>query len=52
VAAYESAATGATVVLPLDEADPVHAMGVAGLADMVLPDWSPVRRLGLFGVQP
>jgi predicted dehydrogenase len=49
VAAYQSAATGSTVELPLDPGGPVYANGVAGLIELPLPAWSPVRRLGLFG---
>lgn len=50
VAAYASAATGVTVGLPLDRADPVFAGGIAGLsADRVTPG-SMVARKGLFGV--
>jgi predicted dehydrogenase len=49
VAAYQSAATGTTVALPLDPGSPVYAKGVAGLAELSLPAWSPVRVHGLFG---
>jgi predicted dehydrogenase len=50
VAAYESAATGRTIALPLDEADPVYQRGVAGIAELDLPTWSPVRSKQIFGV--
>jgi predicted dehydrogenase len=49
VAAYESAATGATIRVPLDRGDPAYRSGVAGIAQLDLPDWSPIRRRGLFG---
>jgi predicted dehydrogenase len=48
VGALESAATGATVRIPLDRDDPVFQRGVLGVADLVLPDWSPVRRRSLY----
>ena len=48
--AYESAATGRTVELPLAGEDPVHRRGIAGLADLRLdPDRSIARRR-IFGV--
>lgn len=50
VAAYESAATGRTITLPLDEADPVYQRGIAGLADLDIPIWSPVGSKQIFGV--
>lgn len=48
--AYVSAALGEEVALPLPEGHPVHSKGSAGIADLDLPDASPVRRRGLFGV--
>jgi predicted dehydrogenase len=48
VGALESAATGNLVQIPLDRDDPVFQRGVLGVADLVLPDWSPVRRRGLY----
>jgi predicted dehydrogenase len=50
VAAYESAATGRTITLPLDDADPVYQRGIAGLGELDLPAWSPVRGKQIFGV--
>jgi len=50
LAAYESAALGRTVALPLDHADPVFLRGVTGLRELSLPAWAPVRRKGIFGV--
>ncbi len=49
-AAYQSAALGRTVCLPLDRADPVHLEGVTGLRTLDLPSWTPVRRRQMFGV--
>jgi predicted dehydrogenase len=50
LAVYLSAATGETVSLPLPEDHPVARLGVAGLAELDLPSWSPIRRHGLFGL--
>ena len=50
MAAYESAALGRTVRLPLDLSDPLFLRGAIGLRELELPDWSPVRRKGIFGV--
>ena len=50
MAAYESAALGRTVALPLDHSDPLYLRGAIGLRELELPDWSPVRRKGIFGV--
>lgn len=52
LAVYLSAAVGATVELPLPPDHPVSVAGVAGLARLDLPAWSPVRRRGLFGLVP
>jgi predicted dehydrogenase len=49
MAAYGSAATGCAVALPLDREGPLFAKGVLGVNDLELPEWSPVRRLGLYG---
>jgi len=43
VAAYESAARGELVALPLDRGDPVFRSGVLGLRELALPEWSPAR---------
>jgi len=51
VAAYESAALGVTVPVPLDPLDPVFQAGVSGVAELDLPTWSMVRRRGLFGAK-
>jgi predicted dehydrogenase len=50
--AYASAATGRTIALPLDEADPVHVAGIAGLAELVLDAGGAIARLGLYGISP
>ena len=50
MAAYESAALGRTVALPLEPGDPLFLRGAIGLRELELPDWSPVRRKGIFGV--
>ena len=50
VGAYASGALGQTVPLPLDRPGPVWQRGAAGIAALALPDDSPVRRLGLYGV--
>jgi predicted dehydrogenase len=52
MAAYESAALGRTVALPLDRSDPLYLRGAIGLRELELPDWSPVRRKAIFGVAP
>ncbi len=48
VAAYESAATGRVVTIPLDPADPVFQQGALGVGQLELADWSPVRRRSLY----
>src|SRR5215216_3715792 len=48
--AYVSAAQVAEVTLPLPDDHPVYTKGSAGIADLELPDASPVLRRGLFGV--
>ncbi|GAA0427539.1 oxidoreductase [Acrocarpospora corrugata] len=50
VAAYASAASGATVALPLDRADPAFTDGVLGLSRRPISPRGAVARLGLFGV--
>lgn len=50
LAVYLSAALGQTVILPLQPGEPVYEHGVAGLAQLELPAWSPVRRRRIFGV--
>jgi predicted dehydrogenase len=50
VAAYLSAALDSTVVLPLQPGHPAYERGVAGLAELELPAWSPVRRRSIFGL--
>jgi predicted dehydrogenase len=52
VATYASAALGQTVAVPLATDGALHRRGVMGLADLDVPDWSPVRRRGLFGLTP
>jgi predicted dehydrogenase len=46
--ALKSAATGQLVSIPLDADDPVYRHGLAGVAELEVPDWSPVRRRGLY----
>jgi predicted dehydrogenase len=50
--AYVAGALGDEVALPLPEDHPVYTKGSAGIADLDLPDKSPVLRRGLFGVHP
>ena len=47
--AYVSAALGEEIALPLPADHPVFTQGSAGIADLDLPDSSPVARRGLFG---
>ncbi|MBA2299875.1 MAG: Gfo/Idh/MocA family oxidoreductase [Chloroflexi bacterium] len=49
IAAYGSAATGRTVPLPLSDDAPTFLRGVAGVAELDGPSWSPIIRRGLFG---
>lgn len=48
VAAYESAATGRSVVVPLDVSSPVHRLGVGGLSSAPFNARSPLVRRQLF----
>ncbi|HET6507848.1 MAG TPA: Gfo/Idh/MocA family oxidoreductase [Baekduia sp.] len=48
VGALASAATGRIVEIPLDRDSPAFLRGVLGVADLDLPDWSPVRTRGLY----
>ena len=48
--AYVSGALGEEIALPLRDDHPVYTKGSAGIADLDLPDASPVLRRGLFGV--
>jgi predicted dehydrogenase len=48
--AYVSGASREEVALPLPPDHPVYTKGSAGIGDLDLPDESPVRRRGLFGV--
>lgn len=52
VAAYASAALRQTVTLPLPANGPLWTEGAVGLRDLDVPDASPVRRRGLFGLTP
>ena len=47
--AYVSGALGKQIELPLSPDHPVYTKGSAGIADLDLPDASPVVRRGLFG---
>jgi predicted dehydrogenase len=48
LAAYESAALGRPVDLPLVASDPVYQHGALGLRELDLPDYSPVAENGLY----
>jgi hypothetical protein len=48
--AYVSGALREEVALPLLPDHPVYTKGSAGIGDLDVPDESPVRRRGLFGV--
>jgi predicted dehydrogenase len=52
IAAYGSAATGATIAVPLPLDGPLHQRGVVGLAELAVPADSSVRERGLFGLTP
>jgi predicted dehydrogenase len=51
VGAYESAATGRIVTIPLDPADPVYQHGALGIQKLPLPEWSIVRRQSLYNFE-
>jgi len=51
LAAYASAALGRTVPVTLSPDDPIYRSGVTGIRELDVPDWSPVRRDGLFGLR-
>ena len=50
VGAYESAALGREVRLPLDEVDPVYQLGAPGIARLAVSVQSQVWRRRLYGV--
>lgn len=50
--AYESAATGRLVTIPLERGGPVFQHGVLGTKELSLPDWSPARGPFLYRPQP
>lgn len=50
LAAYASAATGRSVDLPLDAADPIHRLGIAGLGELPLAAAGPLASGGMFGI--
>jgi predicted dehydrogenase len=50
VAAYESAARGEVVTLPLDRHDPAFREGALGLRRLELPEWSPLHGRSLYAV--
>jgi hypothetical protein len=52
LAAYGSAALGVALAVPLATDSPLHRSGVLGLHELDVPEWSPVRRRGLFGFTP
>ena len=52
LAAYESAALGCTVTLPLDREDPLYLRGAPAVDELQMPAWSPVRRQGLYVTHP
>ncbi len=49
--AYLSGALGVPVSLPLATDHPVYQKGAAGIADLDLPETSPVKRRGLYGTR-
>jgi predicted dehydrogenase len=49
VGAYQSAALGRSVRLPLQANEPVFSRGVAALADREIPGWTRIARKKLFG---
>jgi predicted dehydrogenase len=51
VGAYESGAVGAQIKLPLAPNDPVYQQGAVGLSELDLPDDSPVKQRGMFGLE-
>ncbi|MFL5680014.1 MAG: Gfo/Idh/MocA family protein [Chloroflexota bacterium] len=51
LAAYQSAATGRSVALPLDRDGPVFRRGIAGLAELPLDADGPVARQHVFGAE-
>ncbi len=52
VAAYASAALRRTVAVPLPADGPLYSSGVVGLRALDIPEFSLVRRRGLFGLTP
>ena len=52
LAAYESAAVGRTVAVPLDRDDPLYLRGAGAVNELDMPAWSPVRRQGMFATGP
>lgn len=52
VAAYESAALGRTVPVPLERTDPMFLRGVTAAGELEGPAWSPVRRQRLYTTDP
>jgi predicted dehydrogenase len=50
LAAYAAATLGRSVAADLSDVTPVFDGGVGALRDLDAPDWTPVRRRGLFGV--
>jgi predicted dehydrogenase len=51
VGAYESGAVGAQIKLPLAPNDSVYQQGAVGLSELDLPDDSPVKQRGMFGLE-
>jgi hypothetical protein len=51
VAAYASAATGASVAVPLPADSLLDRQGVLGLGELDVPAWSALRQRGLFGLR-
>lgn len=51
IGAYKSGALGEQVSLPLSTDDPVYQRGAIGLDELALPDDSPVKIRGMFGLR-
>lgn len=52
IGAYASAATGATVTLPLDRQSPAFLKGATGVPALTHASWSFLERLSLYGPLP
>lgn len=52
VGAYESAALGREVELPLAADDPVYRRGAIGITELAVPDTCRIKQRGLYGLSP